>query len=114
MERLKSLNKNELIKVIDLLLKFNLNDRQYMLGKVLRELEYEKENQLIDEEMKAFEAYIKARTDYQNACIAFMQLSTGEAMDREGAKLKRMEKEVHKAWKKYESLREQLRTIQGV
>ncbi len=57
MERLKKLSKPELVKVIDLLMRHNLNNKHF-LTRILNELEHEKTNQLIGEEQAAFERYI--------------------------------------------------------
>ena len=72
MERLKKLSKPELIKVIDLLMRHNLNNK-HLLTRVLNELEYEKTNRLIDEEQAAFEQYMKLRTKMQNLSLMFIQ-----------------------------------------
>ena len=71
MERLKKLSKPELIKVIDLLMRHNLNNKHF-LTRILNELEYEKTNQLIGEEQAAFERYIKLRTKMQNLSLMFI------------------------------------------
>ena len=113
MKRLKHLSKDELIRVIDLLMRHNLNGK-WMLDKVLNELKYEKTMQLIDEEKAAFEEYLKARTAYQNATVEYLQKPTIASKDRDYIELKKQEKKMEAALKKYEALRDQLKTLQGV
>ena len=110
MERLKKLSKPELIKVIDLLMRHNLNNKHF-LTRILNELKYEKENQLIDEENAAFERYIKLRTRVQNLALMFAQAEDRCEAERIIAEVKSLEPKVEAAFAEYEKLNKKLRDM---
>ena len=110
MERLKKLSKPELIKVIDLIMRHNLNNKHF-LTRILDELKYEKENQLIDEEKAAFERYIKLRTRLQNHCVMYTQAEDRSEAEKIIAEVKSLEPKVEAAFAEYEKLNKQLRDM---
>lgn len=110
MERLKKLSKPELIRVIDLLMRHNLNNKHF-LTRILNELKYEKENQLIDEEKAAFERYIKLRTRVQNLALMFAQAEDRCEAERIIAEVKSLEPKVEAAFAEYEKLNKKLRDM---
>ena len=107
MERLKKLSKPELIKVIDLLMRHNLNDKHF-LTRVLNELEYEKTNQLISEEQAAFERYIKLRTKVQNLSLIYIQAEAKSEAEKIMAEIKSHEPKVEAAFAEYCRLNKRL------
>lgn len=107
MERLKKLSKPELIKVIDLLMRHNLNNKHF-LTRVLNELEYEKENQLINEEQAAFERYIKLRTRVQNLALMYVQAESRCEAERIITEIRSLEPKVEAAFAEYERLNKRL------
>lgn len=110
MERLKKLSKLELIKVIELLMRHNLNDK-YFLSRILNELKYEKENLLIDEEKAAFERYIKLRTRVQNLSLMCTQAKDRHEAEKIIAEVKSLEPKVEAAFAEYEKLNKKLRDM---
>ncbi|MBR5817485.1 MAG: hypothetical protein IKY62_02450 [Clostridia bacterium] len=110
MERLKKLNKPELLKVIDLLMRHNLNDKHF-LTRILNELKYEKTNQLIDEEQVAFERYIKLRTKMQNLSLMFIQAEDWHEAEKIITEVKSLELKVEAAFAEYERLNKRLQCV---
>lgn len=110
MERLKKLSKPELIKVIDLLMRHNLNDKHF-LTRVLNELGYKKTNQLINEEQAAFERYIKLCTKMQNLSLMFIQAEDRHEAEKIITEVKSLVPKVVAAFGEYERLNKRLQGI---
>lgn len=112
MERLKSLSKEDLICVINFLMLHNLNNKRD-LDIALNDLKHSKTTRTIALEEKAFEEYIKARTDYSNYALELSNAGR-RISDEEWDCLVELNDKASQALAKYERLSAKVNKQLGV
>lgn len=111
MERVKKLDKASLIWLVGWLLRHNHQGRA-ILDRAFRDLNLEKEYELIDQEEKAFEEYLKARTAYGNFCLGLRNAGHDKIPDSALEEAVALSDKAQQKYAEFERLQSQINKMQ--